>query len=54
MMIGAVLFNRRTSDRLFVRKEQPLEEMPQIFLVHLAKKNGEMVDLLGMMGEQWF
>jgi len=54
MIIGAVLFNGRTSFRVLVCKEQPLEEKPQIFLVNLAKKNSEMVDLLGMMGEQWF
>lgn len=38
---------------LLSAEESPLETS-QILFVHLAEEDGEMVDLFGMVGEEWF
>lgn len=54
LIVRGVLLDGRTCDRLLVSAEQSLLELPQVLLIHLAEENGEMVDLFGVMCEEWF
>jgi len=54
LIVGGVLLDGRTRDRLLVPAEQSLLELPQVLLIYLAEENGEMIDLFGVMGEEWF
>ena len=53
-IIGAALFDGRASDGMLVSTEHASLKNSQLLLVNLAEENGEMVDLFGVVGEQWF